>query len=57
MPEGPSIVIPSIVILREDAAKFAGRVIDDVSGNSRLDLQRMRGQRGGWRSAAGASTS
>jgi endonuclease-8 len=40
MPEGPSIVI-----LREQAAKFAGRMVHEVSGNSRQDLQRMRGQR------------
>jgi endonuclease-8 len=40
MPEGPSIVI-----LRQDAAKFAGQVVRHVSGNSRQDLQRMHGQR------------
>jgi endonuclease-8 len=39
MPEGPSIVI-----LRQDAAKFAGQVVRHVSGNSRQDLQRMHGQ-------------
>ena len=38
MPEGPSIVI-----LREEAAKFAGRVVRKVSGNSRQDIQRMQG--------------
>ena len=40
MPEGPSIVI-----LREEAAPFTGRQIRDVAGNSRLDLQRMRGRK------------
>lgn len=41
MPEGPSIVI-----LREQAAPFAGRKVLRVAGNSKLlDLQRMRGQR------------
>src|SRR5688500_10551804 len=39
MPEGPSIVI-----LREQAAEFAGRRVLRVEGNSRLDLQRMRGR-------------
>lgn len=40
MPEGPTIVI-----LREEAIGFEGRVVEEVSGNSRLDLQRMRGER------------
>lgn len=40
MPEGPSIVI-----LRDEAAGFRGRVVEQVAGNSRLDLQRMRGER------------
>jgi endonuclease-8 len=40
MPEGPSIVI-----LRHDAAKFAGNTVRAVSGNSKQDLQRMVGQR------------
>ena len=40
MPEGPSIVI-----LREQAAKFARREIHTVGGNSRLDIQRMAGLR------------
>jgi endonuclease-8 len=40
MPEGPSIVI-----LREQVAPFAGRQVRAVSGNSRLDLQRMHGRR------------
>ena len=40
MPEGPSIVI-----LREAAAPFAGRVVARVDGNSRLDIQRMHRRR------------
>ncbi|MDQ3206841.1 MAG: endonuclease [Pseudomonadota bacterium] len=40
MPEGPSIVI-----LREAAAGFAGHKVRQVEGNSRLDLQRMHGLR------------
>jgi endonuclease-8 len=40
MPEGPSIVI-----LREQAAGFIGKTVKNVAGNSRLDLERMRGQR------------
>jgi len=40
VPEGPSIVI-----LKEEAAGFEGRVVRKVAGNSRLDLQRMRGER------------
>jgi len=40
MPEGPSIVI-----LREAAAKFAGRIVRTASGNSKLDLSRMQGRR------------
>ena len=40
MPEGPSIAI-----LREQVAPFAGRKVQRVEGNSKLDLQRMRGQR------------
>lgn len=39
MPEGPSIVI-----LREQAAAFARRKVLRVEGNSRLDLERMRGR-------------
>src|SRR5512141_2332822 len=39
MPEGPSIVI-----LTELAAKFAGQVVRSVSGNSKQDLQRMQGR-------------
>ncbi len=40
MPEGPSIVI-----LREQVAPFVGRKVQRVEGNSKLDLQRMRGQK------------
>jgi endonuclease-8 len=40
MPEGPSIVI-----LRDEAAKFAGKVVRQVTGNSRQDITRMQGQR------------
>ncbi|MEE7548043.1 endonuclease [Xanthomonas sp. Kuri4-1] len=40
MPEGPSIVI-----LKEEAAAFAGRKVLRVSGNSRLDLERLRNQK------------
>jgi len=40
MPEGPSIVI-----LREAAAKFRGKTVREVTGNSRLDLTRMQGRR------------
>ena len=40
MPEGPSIVI-----LREQAAGFIGKTVRNVAGNSRLDLERMRGRR------------
>ncbi|WP_449447094.1 DNA-formamidopyrimidine glycosylase family protein [Thermomonas brevis] len=39
MPEGPSIVI-----LREEAATFRGKTVREVSGNSKLDLARMRGR-------------
>lgn len=38
MPEGPTIVI-----LREQAAAFAGQTVREVGGNSRLDIQRMAG--------------
>lgn len=37
MPEGPSIVI-----LREAAARFAGRKVLRVSGNSTVDIERLR---------------
>ena len=40
MPEGPSIVI-----LREATAKFRGKTVREVAGNSSLDLQRMKGRR------------
>ena len=40
MPEGPSLVI-----LRELAAPFAGKTVRGVTGNSRLDLTRMDGRR------------
>jgi endonuclease-8 len=39
MPEGPSIVI-----LREEADRFAGHAIIDVAGNSKVDLQRLHNQ-------------
>lgn len=40
MPEGPSIVI-----LREAAARFAGRKVLRVAGNSTQDIGRMRGRK------------
>ncbi|RDZ29106.1 DNA-formamidopyrimidine glycosylase family protein [Lysobacter silvisoli] len=40
MPEGPTIVI-----LKEEAAPFVGRRVQQVAGNSKQDIQRMRGQR------------
>jgi endonuclease VIII len=40
MPEGPSIVI-----LREAAARFRGKTVREVSGNSKLDLTRMQARR------------
>ena len=39
MPEGPSIVI-----LREQAARFAGRRVLEVRGNSRLDIASLNGR-------------
>ncbi|WP_263140551.1 DNA-formamidopyrimidine glycosylase family protein [Pseudomonas sp. RIT-PI-AD] len=39
MPEGPSIAI-----MREDAAKFAGQTIQRVEGNSKIDQNRLLGQ-------------
>src|ERR1700744_2208244 len=39
MPEGPSIVI-----LKELVEEFKGQKIVEVSGNSKLDIQRMQGQ-------------
>lgn len=40
MPEGPSIVI-----LKEAAQDFAGRKVLRVSGNSKQDIDRMRGRK------------
>jgi endonuclease VIII len=40
MPEGPSIVL-----LREAAAKFRGKTVRGATGNSTLDLSRMQGRR------------
>lgn len=40
MPEGPSILI-----LREETERFVGQVVQRVQGNSKLDLQRLQGQR------------
>nr|WP_180167159.1 DNA-formamidopyrimidine glycosylase family protein [Stenotrophomonas sp. SbOxS2]NYU00197.1 endonuclease [Stenotrophomonas sp. SbOxS2] len=40
MPEGPSIVL-----LREAAAKFKGKTVREVSGNSTLDLACLQGRR------------
>ena len=40
MPEGPSIVI-----LREEAAAFAGRTILHAKGNAKIDMQRLPGRR------------
>jgi len=40
VPEGPSIVI-----LREAAAKFRGKTVRRATGNSSLDLTRMEGRR------------
>jgi endonuclease VIII len=40
MPEGPSIVI-----LREEAAHFAGHAILRAEGNAKIDMQRLPGQR------------
>lgn len=40
MPEGPSIFI-----LREEAAAFAGQVIRHAGGNAKIDLQRLPGRR------------
>ena len=40
MPEGPTLLL-----LREEAERFAGRKVLEVGGNSRLpDLQRMKGK-------------
>jgi endonuclease-8 len=40
MPEGPSIVI-----LREEAAKFEGQTIRRAEGNAKVDMARLPGQR------------
>jgi endonuclease-8 len=40
VPEGPSIVI-----LKEAAAKFRGKTVRQATGNSKLDLTRMEGRR------------
>lgn len=40
MPEGPSIVI-----LREQAAVFAGKVIRHAQGNAKIDMERLSGKR------------
>ena len=40
MPEGPSIVI-----LKEAAAKFSGQKVLSVEGNSKMDIQRLAGKR------------
>lgn len=40
MPEGPTILI-----LKEEAASFAGRVVRRVAGNSKQPIERMQGQR------------
>ena len=36
MPEGPSIVI-----LKEEAARFTGRKVQEVTGNAKIDLERL----------------
>jgi endonuclease-8 len=40
MPEGPSIVL-----LREDAERFAGRKVLDVTGNTTVDKERLRNKK------------
>lgn len=40
MPEGPSIVI-----LKEEVQQFKGKVVTEVSGNSKVDIQRMVGKK------------
>ncbi|MEO6904800.1 MAG: DNA-formamidopyrimidine glycosylase family protein [Ginsengibacter sp.] len=40
MPEGPSIII-----LKEEVQSFIGKKIIEVSGNSKLDIQRISGQK------------
>jgi endonuclease-8 len=40
MPEGPSIVI-----LKEQAAPFAGQAIRRVQGNTTIEKERLQGER------------
>src|SRR4051812_41517294 len=40
MPEGPSIVL-----LKEEVQPFTGKKIVEVSGNSKIDLQKLAGQK------------
>jgi endonuclease-8 len=40
MPEGPSIVI-----LKEAVQQFKGQKVTEVSGNSKLDIQRLKGKK------------
>ncbi|MET0718793.1 MAG: DNA-formamidopyrimidine glycosylase family protein, partial [Pseudoxanthomonas sp.] len=40
MPEGPSLLI-----LREAAARFRGKTVRKAGGNSKLDVARMEGRR------------
>lgn len=40
MPEGPSIVI-----LKEELSPFNGKKLVDVSGNAKIDLERMKGKK------------
>lgn len=40
MPEGPSLYL-----IREEAARFSRKTVRSVAGNSKLDLERMRGRR------------
>jgi endonuclease VIII len=40
MPEGPSIII-----LKEQASEFIGKKIFSVDGNSKLDIQRLKGEK------------
>ncbi|MDF2438394.1 MAG: Formamidopyrimidine-DNA glycolase [Bacteroidota bacterium] len=40
MPEGPSIVI-----LKEELLRFRGKKIREVSGNAKIDLQRLKGKK------------
>lgn len=40
MPEGPSIVI-----LKEESARFAGKIVISATGNAKVDMDRLAGQR------------